>query len=79
MPAAPVATGARGITPRKHDDYELGDIYYGELDASGSRNASKASRSLAVTRPSRGLPNEQTRDLRHTLVGSDDEYGDEYD
>ena len=77
LPAEPVATGACGITPHAHGDLELGFSYYGESDVSDSGKALEASRSPAVPRSLRDLPNKRTRDMRHSLFGSDDEYGDE--
>ena len=73
-PAATGAAGARGITPRAHDDPDVEVIYSGESDVSDSGNAPEASRSPATPQYSpRPLPNERTRDLHHSLFGSDDD------
>ena len=75
LPAAVAAAGACGITPQAHGDPKLGVIYSGESDVSDSGKALEASRSPVVPRPSRDLTNERTRDMRHSLFGSDDEFG----
>ena len=74
------AAGARGITPHARDDPELEVIYSGESDVSDSGNVPEASRSPAVPhRSPRTLPSERTRELHHSLFGSDYEYrGEEY-
>ena len=72
--AADAAPGARGIAPRALDDPELGVRYSGESDVSDLGKAPEASRSPAVPRPSRDIPNERTRYLSHSLLGSDDEF-----
>ena len=79
-PAASGAAGARGSTPRAHDDLDNRVINSGESDVSDSRNIPEASRSPAVPRhPSRSLSNERTREMHHSLFGSDDEFcGEDY-
>ena len=81
-PAATGAAGARGITPRAHDDPDVEVIYSGESDVSDSGNVPEASRSPATPQYSpRPLPNKRTRGFQHSLFGSDDEderSGEEY-
>ena len=77
-PALNVAAGACGITPHAHSDPELGISYSDESDASESKKPSEASRSPAVPRLSRDLPNLRARDMRRSRFDSDDEYYDEY-
>ena len=79
MSAASVAAGACGIAPHAHIDPELRVSYSGESDVSESEKPIEASRLPAVPRPSRYLPSVRTRDMRHSLYGSDGEFGDEYD
>ena len=74
LPEADVAAGARGIKHHAHGDPELGVSYSGESDVSDTGKSPEASRSPAVTRPLRDLPNGRTRDLHHSLFGSDDEF-----
>ena len=76
-PAASGAAGARDASPRAHDDPDIEVIYSGESDASDSEKTFEASRP-AVPRSSRDLPNVRTRDMRHSLFGSD-ESDDKYD
>ena len=74
-PAARGAVGARGSAPHAHDDLKDEVMYFGESDVSDSRNIPEASRSPAVPRhPSRSLSNERTREMHHSLFGSDDEF-----
>ena len=79
-PAARGAAGARGSAPRAHDDLNNEVIYSGESDVSDSQNIPEASRSPAVSRhPSRSLSNERTREMHHSLFGSDDVFcGEDY-
>ena len=81
-PAARGAAGARGNAPRAHDDSDIEVIYSGESDVSDSANVPEASRSPPTPQCSpRLLPNEWTRELEHSLFGSDDEDdrgGEEY-
>ena len=80
-PAARGAAGARGNAPRAHDDSDIEVIYSGESDVSDSANVPEASRSPPTPQCSpRPLPNERTRELVHSLFGSDDEDrgGEEY-
>ena len=58
----------------------MGVTYVGKSDVSDSGKASEASQSPAVPIPSsKGLPNERARNLRHSLLNSNDEYAGEYD
>ncbi|CAI5736122.1 unnamed protein product [Hyaloperonospora brassicae] len=78
-PVATGAAGARGTAPRAHDDPDIEVIYSGESDVSDSGNTAEASRSPATPQCSpRPLPNERTRELQHSMFGSDDESDDEY-
>ena len=79
QPAAGVAVGACGIAPHAHSEPELGVSYSGESDVSDSEKPLEASRSPAVPRPFKEVPNARNRDIRHILFGSDDEFGDEMD
>ena len=73
-PAAGGAAGARGDSPRAHDDPDIEVIYCGESDMSDSGNVPEAFRSPATPQYSpRPLPNERTRELQPSLFGSDDE------
>ena len=74
LPAADVAAGVCGITPRAHAELELGFIYSGESDVSDSGITPEASRSPAVPRSFKELPSERTRDLHQSMFGSDDGY-----
>ena len=74
-PAARGAAGARGSAPRAHDDLKDEVIYSGESDVPDSRNIPEASRSQAVPHhSSRSLSNERTREIHHSLFGSDDKF-----
>ena len=79
LPAASLATRARGIAPHAHSDPVLGVSYSGESDVSDSGKPVESSRSPVVPRSSKYLPNERTRDMRHSLFGSGDKASDEYD
>ena len=68
-----VAAGACVIPPHARKDRELEVSYSDESDVYDLGNALEASQSPAVLRPSRGRPNDRTRDLRHSLFGSDNE------
>ena len=74
------AVDARGIAPRAHNDIGNEVINYGESDMPDSRNVLEASRSPATPhRTSRALSNERTREMHHSLFGSDDELdGEDY-
>ena len=72
------AAGACGIAPHAHSDPVLGVSYSGDSDGSDSGKRLEASRSPAVPRPSRDLPNLRARDMRRSRFDSDDEYYDEY-
>ena len=75
-PAVPVAAGARGITPRVHDDSDLEAIYSGGSALSDSEKASGA----PVSQPEsslKAMPNQRTRDFRHSLFGSDNKDDDD--
>ena len=73
LPAAPVAAGARGITPHAHEDSEMNVICFDESDLTDlgkDTETTRAPESPAVSQPesaSNGLPKERTRDLRHSL------------
>ena len=64
------------MAPRAHSDLELGVSYSGESDVSDAEKPLEVSRSPAVTHSSKELSNERTRDMRHSLFGSDDQYSD---
>ena len=79
LPAASVAAVACGIAPHAHCDHDLGASYSGESDVSDLEKPVEASRSPAVPHSSKELSNERTRDKRHSLFDSDDEYSDYFD
>ena len=79
LPAASVAAGAWCIAPHGYSDLELRVSHFGESDMSDLKKPLAASHSPTVPRSSRDLPNERTRDVRHSLFGSNDEYSDKFD
>ena len=72
LPAASVAAGACGIAPHAHCDLDLGVSYSSESDVSDSEKPLKVSRSTAVPHSLKDLSNERTRDMCHSLFGSDE-------
>ena len=79
FPAASVAAGECSIAPHAHSDLELKVSYSSESDVSESEKILEASRPPAEPRLSKDQPNKRTRDMRHSLFGSGEEYGDEYE